>query len=39
MCAADFAAKWQEVPAGILCVLLGGPVLVYLVGRRETSDA
>lgn len=39
VCAADFAAKWQEVPAGILCVLLGGPVLVYLVGRRETSDA
>ncbi|MBQ1784518.1 MAG: iron ABC transporter permease [Gammaproteobacteria bacterium] len=39
VCAADLAAKWQEVPVGILCVLLGGPVLVYLVGRREVSDA
>lgn len=39
VCAADLAARWQEVPVGILCVLLGGPVLIYLVGRREVADA
>jgi len=31
---ADVFAKWQEIPVGILCVLLGGPILVYLIGRH-----
>lgn len=31
---ADLVAKWQEIPVGILCVLLGGPVLVHLIGRQ-----
>lgn len=35
VCAADLIAKWHEVPVGILCVLLGGPVLVYLISRQE----
>lgn len=39
VCAADLAARWQEVPVGILCILLGGPVLVYLVGRQEVDYA
>ncbi|WP_218884235.1 FecCD family ABC transporter permease [Burkholderia guangdongensis] len=37
--AADLIAKWQEIPVGILCVLLGGPMLVYLIGKREVGGA
>lgn len=39
VCTADLAAKWQEVPVGVLCVLLGGPVLVCLIGKQEVADA
>ncbi|ENO82523.1 FecCD family ABC transporter permease, partial [Thauera linaloolentis] len=35
VCGADLIAKWREVPVGILCVLLGGPLLVYLIRRQE----
>lgn len=34
VCTADLIAKWQEVPVGILCVLLGGPLLVHLINKR-----
>ncbi|QTD43587.1 FecCD family ABC transporter permease [Ottowia testudinis] len=31
---ADLLAKRQEIPVGILCVLLGGPLLVHLVRKQ-----
>ncbi|MFN3987333.1 MAG: FecCD family ABC transporter permease [Rhodocyclaceae bacterium] len=34
VCTTDLIAKWQEVPVGILCVLLGGPLLVHLINKR-----
>ncbi len=32
---ADLLAKVQEVPVGILCILLGGPLFVHLI-RKQT---
>ncbi|HBR97287.1 MAG TPA: iron ABC transporter permease [Gammaproteobacteria bacterium] len=31
---ADLIAKVQDVPVGIFCVLLGGPLFVYLIGKQ-----
>ncbi|WP_402718729.1 FecCD family ABC transporter permease [Janthinobacterium rivuli] len=31
---ADVAAKAQDIPVGILTVALGGPLFVYLIGKR-----
>ncbi|WP_043755700.1 FecCD family ABC transporter permease [Imhoffiella purpurea] len=36
VCGADLIAKWQEIPVGILCVLVGGPLLVHLIRRQGT---
>lgn len=33
---ADILARFQEVPVGILCILLGGPLFVCLVYRKES---
>lgn len=35
VCCADLLAKYQEVPVGILCILFGGPLFVYLI-RKQT---
>lgn len=34
VCSADLLAKQQEIPVGILCVLLGGPLLVHLIRKQ-----
>ncbi|AFJ01564.1 iron chelate uptake ABC transporter (FeCT) family, permease protein [Methylophaga frappieri] len=31
---ADLLAKFQEVPVGILCILIGGPLFVVLIRRQ-----
>jgi iron complex transport system permease protein len=36
LCAADTAAKaWNELPTGVLTVLVGGPVFCFIIWRRE----
>lgn len=35
VCCADLLAKYQEMPVGILCILLGGPLFVYLIRRQS----
>ncbi len=35
VCLADWGAKFQEVPVGILCILLGGPLFVYLIRKQD----
>lgn len=32
---ADLLAKYQEVPVGILCILLGGPIFVLLIRKQQ----
>lgn len=34
VCCADLLAKYQEVPVGILCILIGGPLFVYLIRKQ-----
>lgn len=33
--AADLLARLQEVPVGIVCILLGGPLFVYLIQKQH----
>ncbi|WP_341645143.1 FecCD family ABC transporter permease [Thauera sp. SDU_THAU2] len=35
VCGADLIANWRMVPVGILCVLLGGPLLIHLIRKQE----
>lgn len=35
VCGADLLANWRGVPVGILCVLLGGPLLLHLIRKQE----
>jgi iron complex transport system permease protein len=35
VCCADLLAKYQEVPVGILSILLGGPLFVYLIRKQS----
>ena len=32
---ADLLAKYQEIPVGILCILIGGPLFVYLIRKQS----
>ena len=35
VCCADLLAKYQEMPVGILCILVGGPLFVYLIRKQS----
>jgi iron complex transport system permease protein len=35
ICGADLLAKYQEVPVGILCILFGGPLFLYLIRKQK----
>ena len=35
VCCADLLAKYQEMPVGILCILVGGPLFIYLIQRQS----
>ena len=38
VCVADLVARIQEVPVGILCILTGGPLFVYLIRKQGGYD-